>query len=64
MISERNIATGTKSGDFAQHKVITGHGTFILEGADLIIQYETEANIPYDHKFNFENGTKTFITNI
>ncbi|MFH6996153.1 hypothetical protein [Flavobacterium sp. FlaQc-48] len=44
--------------------VIKGFGVFILEDSDLIIQYETEANIPYDDKFNFENGIKTFMTNI
>lgn len=44
--------------------VIEGFGVFILEDSNLIIQYETEANIPYDDNFNFENGVKTFMTNI
>ena len=48
----------------SEHHVIKGFGKFILEGSDLIIQYETEANIPYDDKFDFESGTKTFIINI
>jgi hypothetical protein len=48
----------------SEEQVITGYGIFILQDSDLIIQYETEANIPYDDKFNFENGIKTFMANI
>lgn len=48
----------------SEDHVITGSGIFILQGADLIIQYEIESNIPYDYEFNFDNGAKTFLTNI
>lgn len=41
--------------------VITGRGEFMLQGSDLMIEYETEANIPYDDKFNFDSGTKCFL---
>jgi hypothetical protein len=44
--------------------VIKGNGKFILQGSELMIKYETEANIPYDDKFNFDNGTKCFLIDI
>lgn len=48
----------------SEDHVIKGFGNFILEDSDLIIQYETEANIPYDDKFNFQSGRKTFMPKI
>lgn len=47
----------------SKDEVITGYGIFMLRDSELIIQYETESNIPYDYEFNFDNGVKTFITN-
>lgn len=48
----------------SEDHILTGNGIFILQGADLIIEYKTEAVIPYDDNFNSDSGTKTFITNI
>lgn len=48
----------------SEEHVIKGYGKFILQGSELIIKYETEANIPYDDKFNFDNGTKCFLIDI
>lgn len=49
-----------KSEDF----VINGYGKFFIQGADLMIQFKTEANIPYDDKFYFDKGVKFFLTSI
>lgn len=49
---------------YSEYHVIKGSCTFSLNGSDLILEYETVTNIPYDDKFNLDNGVKVFLANI
>ncbi|MFD1605897.1 hypothetical protein ACFSJW_04775 [Flavobacterium artemisiae] len=48
----------------SEDHVITGEGTFVLQGADLLIEYQIEAAIPYDYNFDYDSDIKTFMANL